>query len=325
MNIIKNNILHLFSKCCEKNAIVSSTGAQKNSDNLLFPCGMSRSGTTLLATVLDTHSEISLAYELIPPPSLDIAKILEFVKQCESKGQESTVAIGKQLKAEGQKAEGLFLIHCHRAGLSASQTRMVLNDLCENGLNTVETLTDRLLIAEKLAKVKHRQQGSRLYGFKLNNPSVADAYKMFPRSYFIYIVRDPRDVVASHRKRGFDRSTEQICKAWNNYLEKFESFYDKNSEVALIVRYEDLVTDPDKAISRIFQVLPVEIEENVFRFYESNASVHGSHHPNAQELQQNFFTSSIGRWRSELKEGEWKKIQKLCRAGMKRQGYKLED
>ena len=34
---------------------------------MIFPCGMSRSGTTLLATVLDSHSQVSLGYELIPP------------------------------------------------------------------------------------------------------------------------------------------------------------------------------------------------------------------------------------------------------------------
>lgn len=332
MNLCKTSRLRILKrikalpKRFGKNSVTtSSTNCQGDRARLIFPCGMSRSGTTLLTTVLDSHSEIGLGYELIPPPSLNIADLLEFVEKCESQGIKSVDKVGQQLRSQGQKDEGLFLIHCHRAGLSVSQTKMVLLYLCENGVKKVKSLTDRLLVAERMVKAKQRQQNTRFYGFKLNTPSVAEAYEIFPQSYFIYIVRDPRDVVASHHKRGFDRSTEQVCKAWNNYLEKFESFYDNNSEIALIVRYEDLVTEPNDTISRIFQVLPVDLEENVFRFYESVASVHGSHHPNAQALQQNFFTSSIGRWRSELEEGEWKKIQKLCRAGMKRQCYKLED
>jgi hypothetical protein len=182
-----------------------------------------------------------------------------------------------------------------------------------------------LLVAERIAKAKQRLTNSRFYGFKLNTSSVAEAYEIYPQSYFIYIVRDPRDVTASHHQRGFDRSIEQICNAWNKYLAKFESFCDKHSQIALIVRYEDLVSEPNDTLSLIFQVLPLEMEESIFRFYESDATVHGSHHPNAQALQQNFFTSSIGRWHSELEESQWKKIQKLCSAGMKRWGYKLED
>jgi len=332
MNLYKTSRLSILKrikalpKLFGENSVTTSfTNRQGDRTYLIFPCGMSRSGTTLLTTVLDSHSEIGLGYELIPPPLLNIASLLKFVERCVSQGIKSVDEVGQQLKSQGQKNERLFLVRCHRAGLSVSQTKMVLADLCKNGVRIVESLTDRLLVAERIAKAKQRQQNTRFYGFKLNSPAFNEAYKLFPQSYFFYIVRDPRDVVVSHRKRGFVRSTEQICKAWNNYLEKFESFYDDNSEIALIVRYEDLVMQPNDTLSRIFQVLPVDLEENVFRFYESVASVHGSHHPNAQALKQNFFTSSIGCWHSELEKGEWKKIQMLCRAGMKRQCYKLED
>ncbi len=292
-------------------------------DGLVFPCGMSRSGTTLLTTVLDSHSRISLAYELIPPPSLDLSGLLAFVRECESDGVQSIDEGGQQLKERGQRAEGIFLKHCHRAGLSVSQTRVAFSELCEKGLTQIHSLAERLMVAETLAGVKHREQASQLYGFKLNTPSVADAYNLFPHSYFIYIVRDPRDVMASHIKRNFNRSTEQVCKAWNNYLKKFEAFSNDHPERSLIVRYEDLVTQPAEVVSRIFDLLPVAIEEAVFKFYESNASVHGSHHPNAQQLQQDFFTSSIGRWRGELDEKTSLKIQRLCREGMMRHQYTL--
>jgi len=52
-----------------------------------------------------------------------------------------------------------------------------------------------------------------VYRFKMNSPSVGEAFNLFPNGDFMYIIRDPRDVVASHIKRGFDRAVKEICSA----------------------------------------------------------------------------------------------------------------
>ncbi len=52
----------------------------------IFACGMSRSGTTLLTTILDSHPDISMGYELLPvdlPAVADTIKLLDSaIKDC---------------------------------------------------------------------------------------------------------------------------------------------------------------------------------------------------------------------------------------------------
>ena len=62
----------------------------------------------------------------------------------------------------------------------------------------------------------------------------------------------------------------------------------------------------------MFSKLPVELEPDVFKFYESKASIHGSKHPNLKNLQRDFFTDSISRWKQELDPSEISKIEGYC-------------
>src|SRR3990167_505086 len=290
-------------------------------DSMLFPCGMSRSGTTLLTTVLDSHSQISLGYELIPPklPAPMILKqaLEEGLKQSNGDFE----SCGEVLRKKGNKDIGLFFSRCYRAGISQDDIVYILDKIEHEGINKIETLRERLEIAWRIALQKKLSEETRIYGFKFNAPSVEEAFQIFPGGYFIYIIRDPRDVVASHIQRGFDRTTEEICKAWNNYIKCFEKFHAKQPSISLIIRYEDLVSEPRGTVEEIFRKLPLEIEEGIFEFYRSKASVHQAGHPNIENLQKNFFTSSIGRWRSELKRAVTAEIEKHCRGKMEKYSY----
>ena len=134
-------------------------------------------------------------------------------------------------------------------------------------------------------------------------------------------MRDPRDVVASHRKRNFKRTIEEICKAWNNYLHSFGGFQKAHSQVSVLIKYEDLVTQPRRTLEKIFAILPITFEESMLHFYESDASVHRSGHPYAENLKRDFFSSSIGRWRQELSEDELLQIESNCSESMQQYEY----
>ncbi|GAG12918.1 unnamed protein product, partial [marine sediment metagenome] len=59
----------------------------------------------------------------------------------------------------------------------------------------------------------------------------------------------------------------------------------------------------------------------VFAFYKSEATVHQSGHPNAEALRQDFFTTSIGRWKRELDSQSVAQVQSLCREGLASHDY----
>lgn len=292
-----------------------------NKTPMLFPCGMSRSGTTLLTTVLDSHSQIALGYELIPSglPAPNVIKVL--LKKALAECAGDLAKCGRVLREAGHKGIGLFITRSFRAGLSLEEIFEILQDMDKEGLRETINLRDRLAVAYKVAEKKKNKESAALFGFKLNIPSVNKAHDLFPGGHYVYILRDPRDVVASHQARDFKRTIEQICVAWNNYLDSFWSFQTKHSNITALIRYEDLVAKPRETLERVFHKLPLKIEEDIFTFYQSNATVHKTGHPNADALRRDFFTTSVGRWHEELDPENVKEVEAHCSDNMESMGY----
>ncbi len=303
----------MISNIFSSNKIISE-------EPLIFPCGMSRSGTTLLTTILDSHSQVSLGYELIPPKIPGPEMLKQLLKEGLILSEGSFEKCGKALNA-GQNDVGLFFTRCHRASISLEDLRQILDTLQKEGYTTISSLRERLEVAWRIADKKKLKENSQISGFKLNISSFEEAYRLFPRGYLIYIIRDPRDVVDSHIERGFNRTPQEICSSWNQYINKFDKFYQKHSAISLVIRYEDLVKDPDQTIKKIFDKLPIHIEGSVFEFYKSKASIHQSHHPNSDNLKRDFFTTSIGRWKTGLGDELGKKIKIWCHDKMEKYYY----
>lgn len=288
---------------------------------MIFPCGMSRSGTTLLTTLFDSHPQVSMGYELIPPQLPGPMYIYDQLEKGLELANGDYEKTGNVLKKNGVGDAGVFITRCYRAGVEVDALRTALKELHHEGMNEIKSLRDRLKVAWKIAKIKADDKNTPYYGFKLNIPSVKSTKNYFPNAHYVYILRDPRDVVSSHFERGFKRTVNEICDAWNNYLEQFEKFHDKNPSISAIIRYEDLVSDSVTSIHNIFEVLPVSVDEQIFTFYKSKASVHQTGHPNAENLKKNFFTTSINRWKNSIQTEDLDMIIKKCGSNMTKYKY----
>lgn len=289
----------------------------------VFVCGISRSGTTLLATILDSHSQISLGYEILPGNMGSLEDLIELLDHGLDVTEGDFKKCGGVIRKSGKKEEGLFLARCHRVGVPADEVRQVFRKLIAEGTTHVFTLRERMLVAWRIVERKRELSKSSLAGFKLGPSLAFSAYRHFPGGRFIFILRDPRDVVASQIERNFDRSIEEICAEWNKNLKACQHFHKKHPATSLILRYEDLVSSPRENLERVFTMLPVHLEKSVFEFYQSKASVHESNHPNATNLKRDFFTSSIGRWKRDLSAELGDRIQSICVKGMESLGYDL--
>jgi hypothetical protein len=296
-------------------------GKPLTTDPMVFPCGMSRSGTTLLTTILDSHSNISLGYELIPSPSLcqdgTLKEVMDILNSC--KGDLDRCK--KELNKAGRKELGLFVKRYQRVGLDAKDLGNFLVEMTRLSFGQTLSINERLYIAWRIARQKKIKFNASLYGFKLNMPSIESAYVNFPGGVFIYIIRDPRDVVDSHRAQGFQKTTEQVCVAWNNYIKSYEGFHKKHANISIVIRYEDLVSKPRDSINRIFGIMPIQVEESVFKFYDSKASIHDSNHPNKEHLKRDFFTTSISRWKKGMNSGDVEQVTSYCSEKMRQYSY----
>lgn len=280
----------------------------------IFICGMSRSGTTLLTTVLDSHPDVSMGYELLPADLPTVPQMMALLSEKIAEYQDDVPAICKALKQENLKAFATFVNRCYRTNVLPQELLEELGAIKEQPTFKLDTnqFPFRIAISKLVVDKKRQKEGTIAQGFKINAPGFEQVHKLLPSSTFIYILRDPRDVVASHIKRGFDRTVPQIIKAWRSYLENFIKLQKKYPEQTYLIRYEDLVADPDRFVKEIVEACGLPFVTEVREFFRSKASVHTSGHANTEELSQDFFTSSIGRWKQELDIETVHEIERLC-------------
>lgn len=102
---------------------------------------------------------------------------------------------------------------------------------------------------------------------------------LFPNSQFIHIIRDGRDVVASHRDRWGYKAGIQATKTWGNDLKSAVKFGKKlpgNRYYEL--RYEELVKNTEKTLLPLFEFLQEPWDTNVLKYNETE-------HDNAPEYE----------------------------------------
>ena len=153
----------------------------------------------------------------------------------------------------------------------------------------------------------------------------------------IYLVRDPRAVVHSmingkwigSKETSFSRSVStaisKVCKMFTNNYKQVNAnkyFYKRR---LLLVRYEDLVTQPEEVIGKLFKFTDIEVYDKIFDWAIEN--IHGQfNNANANKIFSVFLrnsTFSLNSWRTRLAINHIFKMQGKCGITMQKLGYNL--
>jgi len=124
---------------------------------------------------------------------------------------------------------------------------------------------------------KDGQQAERMNGTEIlltKTPTATgleNIFDMFPEALLILIIRDGRAVVESG-VRSFDWDYEIAMRKWNaaaDTIYKMKEKYDNSSKKLLVVKYEDLFTDEETELTRIFKYLDLDPGDYNFALTES--------------------------------------------------------
>lgn len=137
--------------------------------------------------------------------------------------------------------------------------------------------------------------------------------KVFPKAQFVFIERDPRDVVCSYVKAGlYDNYTEpaefwQACRSIYQQLKR-----SLPPEQIQKITYEDLVSNPEHEIEIICKFLGLAYRKDMLEFWKKNQDLgdvkYGEHHKNVKSP---ISTSSIGKWKSVLTDQDLATIEEI--------------
>lgn len=143
-----------------------------------------------------------------------------------------------------------------------------------------------------------------------------------PNAQVIELVRDPRDILASKKRRAKDGwSYDPIWDslAWMAAVRAGNVAQQNHPAQIIRVRYEDLVYDPEAAVKRICRFLNLQFDEDMLSVGWINSTTAEMVGNNAQ-----ISTAPVGKWVHQLPAADALVCQKIVNREMQQNGYAAE-
>ncbi len=248
---------------------------------LIFIGGCERSGTSLVQKILASHSRIAGGPELV-----FTGRIAELYRRMSASYPPEYSA---RIEAFYDREELAEAFRCFFAGFF----RKIL-----------ERKPGAVFLSEKTPS---------------NIFAAGQLLEIFPDSRFVHVIRDGRDVLASHRdvrqrfendgKARYERASfrpHRVCARWNGAA---ETHFELAGQARLAgryfsIRYEDLLLDPAGMLAGLFDFLGLDVEARSLTPEKITASEMGipidGFWYTEEMYQQGFDPRGIGRWKRSL-------------------------
>jgi hypothetical protein len=138
-------------------------------------------------------------------------------------------------------------------------------------------------------------------------------YNEFPNAKVIHIIRDPKDVLASHRQAQKWDSVQVFVEKWCRFFGtnlKLQNELTPGPENYITIRYENLIINTVTTMHRVVNFLEEEWEDSVAHFsgkddeYEKVLALTGKASTTLDRLRKPLGRDRIGIWKSILPEEE---------------------
>lgn len=234
----------------------------------IFICGHPKSGTTLVQRILDSHPQLivcpeeSYFFRIFLPATLDAG-----------------------FEEKSRSAERL-LIHMFNGDQGTSQNLQKDVPECVNLENLLLKIRDKMyeyLFEEKnprsadflssavlaFGNVSGQLSADSKYWVEktpYNELYIKKMFTFWPHAKCIHIIRDPRDNYFSYHRKHPEWSPEFFSENWNRFA-KLGLANQRNlgADRYLIIRYEDLVTEPEKTINSMIDFLSIDFHESLLK------------------------------------------------------------
>ena len=268
-------------------------------DPLIILVGAERSGTTLLHSMLDSHSEVAMVYEphilieILPGPRSDSLDWREFLSR--------------------------FVAHrwFSRWNLDPAKLETLLAELRPG---TYQELVGAVYHAYAAGRGK-RRAGDKTPSYVRR---ILDISRRLPDSVFVHLIRDGRDCATSLRDAPFGPDTwEAAVASWSASVGAGRAAGRRlGRDRYLEVRYENLVCAPESVLPEVCAFLRLEYEQDMTDYGPSAAQVRASRresliHPRLDGT----IRTGLRDWRTELSAAELAAFDKIAGALNRDCGY----
>ncbi len=254
----------------------------------IFIIGTERSGTNLLRLILNSHPNIAIPH---PPHIMKNFSRLEPLY--------SDLSKDANFKRLIQDVATMVQLHPYPWGINIDKDEIFRNAKERSLINVYFAVYDQYL------KSTHKQRWGCKSTFMINHVALIRHY--YPGAKFIYMVRDGRDVALSAKKTIFNHycvyftaglwaKEQQIGIYWLNKLSKDD---------IILIKYEDLLSSPQEAISSICSFLNEPYQEEMLTFFNTEeAKKSGNLSAAWKNTSSPIIRDNFGKFKTELRDDE---------------------
>ena len=269
-----------------------------------FIIGAGRSGTTLLRRMLLAHPSIH-----IPPEAPMLNRCIKvYLRHSDMRWRDLVLSIVAQY-ANSRDFEEVPFAPLARELIAAPIEKRSLS-----------------FTIDQLYRYHANQckPGAEIWGDKTpgNTKCLPWIARVFPEARFIHLVRDGYDVVCSSLTAGLGENLEAAAKSWIVNTRRAEKFRRSHSNPFKIVKYEQLVSDPEKILRSIADFIGVNFVDGMVaseKVAETMVEFRGN--PGHASLFEPVTTDNIGKGRRNLNRDESDRLEKLIGEDLEYWGY----
>lgn len=283
------NIKNMFSKN-------HSLTVNEMDDTPFFVVGCGRSGNTLLRSMLCAGGDI-----VIPPESYVIPRLIRRFQAYNYLPWDvlSSVIIG----------EFIAYKEFYTWDLDLTSVYTKARDLPVE-LRTLGNLID--LVYKEYAITQGRTGVRWADKTPINSLYVDKIHKVFPEAKFIHLVRDPRATSLSYVKSGLKDNLGEAAKFWAESNAQIEKLKKKSPEQFIFVKYEDLVTNPEKELRLLCSHVNLPFKAVMLEHWKNNeAKGDVAAHKHHENVLKAVNTNSISKWKTEINKTDIEIINEM--------------
>lgn len=265
-----------------------------------------RSGSNLVRSILNTHPEISAPHPLetaypwgkvMPPEKLNDQDVRKLLRD---------VLINKN-----------YSFHPLESSVSVNDVYQVYKRLEQN-----HSLFD---VQKSLYTVYAEEEGCSAWASKYPAlwDCLDDVFDYYDDPKFVYLVRDVRDVVLSFKTSNVGKYHPYFnAKRWYDEQKKGAELLDQHDGSVHLLRYRDLLQDPESVVKSVCEFLDMEYDERMLYYYETEEAKAASESADVFEnLTSPIMSDNYDKFREQLPEEEIKITEKIAGDILDRFGY----
>jgi hypothetical protein len=289
----------------------------------IFIVGVHRTGSTLVKNMLDLNSEIAMLPEELhlwdPYPWAKV--VLNYCKHLDFSNKKIIKSFVEELFSK--TFYGSFWKNIDQYGLNKNK---ILSDLdtttnkCVNCKEVLDALFNNFL------ENKEKKRLGIKYPIHISKISLLNTW--YPDCKIIHLIRDPRAVYSSKSNDEFTKRMRMRYKRieWlillttmirvvfeYNWSRRVHTKYEKH-ENYILLKYEDLVSDPEEKIKDICEFLDVSFQENMLFPYGKPSS-------HSKDIVKGFDKSRINTWHKKIQKWEKNLVDLFANKSIKKFNY----